>query len=338
MRLGKTAACAATVLMAAALGLSAGPASAASTGTQVKVTVEKLPARALGTLKIPASEASTCATAARALTFTAATRLDWCAAFASLLTVTVNGKVVGTAAVNQDDYASWKVSSRTWNPTSQTFSEVESSGELKGQPLAVDGLSTCTPGCHITSNGNYVLVVPVGPAVARKDVGVNSPGKATVTGRLTTEWLYSALGLAFLPETRMTTVGVRCDSQPGYRFPAGCANPGFTPTYVLSSARYPDVAKFDKAQLARHRTWSTLTRVSPKQATTNRRVACRGFRRRSRTDSCDEFPYATTSQGGRGSAVEHVNITENKAQGANLGGFYNANRLHYGEKFHVKVS
>jgi hypothetical protein len=36
--------------------------------------------------------------------------------------------------------------------------------------------------------------------------------------------------------------------------------------------------------------------------------------------------------------VEHVNITENKAQGANLGGFYNANRLHYGEKFHVEVS
>ena len=36
--------------------------------------------------------------------------------------------------------------------------------------------------------------------------------------------------------------------------------------------------------------------------------------------------------------MQKVLLSENKAQGANLVGFYNANRLHYGEKFHVKVS
>jgi hypothetical protein len=29
---------------------------------------------------------------------------------------------------------------------------------------------------------------------------------------------------------------------------------------------------------------------------------------------------------------------ENESQGNNLGAFYNANRLFYGEKFHVKIS
>ena len=33
-----------------------------------------------------------------------------------------------------------------------------------------------------------------------------------------------------------------------------------------------------------------------------------------------------------------MNQTENVSQGGNLVGFYNANRLFYGEKFHVKIS
>jgi hypothetical protein len=179
--------------------------------------------------------------------------------------------------------------------------------------------------------------VPHYPTYSEKDPGVTSQGTATVTGSLSTSWIYEGDGLAF-PPLKETTVGVRCDSQKGYKYPAGCANPSYTPTYVLSSARYPAIAKFDKAQLAKHPSWATLTRVSPAQKKKNRRVACKGFHRRSPTDSCDEFPYATTSQGGKGAARQHVNITENKAQGGNLVGFYNANRLHYGEKFHVKVS
>ena len=87
----------------------------------------------------------------------------------------------------------------------------------------------------------------------------------------------------------------------------------------------------DKAQLAKYPSWSTLTRVSPQQAVANRRVACKGFKPISSTNSCDEFPYASTSQGGAGAAVEHVNKTENLAHGGNIVGFYNANRLHYGK-------
>jgi Deoxyribonuclease NucA/NucB len=133
-------------------------------------------------------------------------------------------------------------------------------------------------------------------------------------------------------------VGVRCDSIfPGYRYPAGCANPSFTPTYVISSSTYPDIAKFDKAQLAKHPSWATLTRVSPEQAGKNRGVACKGFVAPP-GKSCDEFPYATTSQGGAGAARIAVPEEENSSQGGNLVGFYNANRLFYGEDFHVKVS
>ena len=232
---------------------AAAPASAASTGTRARVTIERLPAHALAALKIPDSEATTCAAASISPTFTAATRLDWCAAFATLLTVTVDGQVVGTATIDQYDYASWKVNSRTWNPTIQTLSEVGSAGEMAGNPLDVAAVSTCTGGCTVSTNGTYALPVPDYPGVGQKDVGVGSPGTATVTGALTTQWNYydPILNLAF-PPISMTTVGVRCDSEPGYKYLAGCANPSFTPTYILSSANYPNIAKFDKAQLAKH--------------------------------------------------------------------------------------
>jgi hemoglobin-like flavoprotein len=69
----------------------------------------------------------------------------------------------------------------------------------------------------------------------------------------------------------------------------------------------------------------------------SRAVACKGFKPPP-GKSCDEFPYASTSQGGAGAARTAVNKTENSSQGGNLVGFYNANRLFYGEKFHVKVS
>ena len=35
----------------------------------------------------------------------------------------------------------------------------------------------------------------------------------------------------------------------------------------------------------------------------------------------DEFPYATTKEGGKGAAVNYVPSSENRSHGANLGSF-----------------
>lgn len=337
MKSKMTAAGVAFALAAATLGLAAGPASATTAGPRATATIERLPGSAVPWARAAGPPApATCVKAQTSPTFTAAGRLDWCAVFVAVLTVYENNKPVGRADVGQTDYASWKVSSRTWNPTRQVFSEESSSGVLKGQPLTVTGTSTCSGGCTVTSNRTYTLPVPHYPVYSEKDPGITSMGTATVTGSLTTSWVYEGDGLTF-PPLKETTVSVRCDSQPGYKYPAGCANPGYTPTYVLSSAAYPDIAKFDKAQIAKHPSWSTLTRVSPAQADKNRAVACKGFHP-PKPYSCDEFPYASTAQGGKGAAVQKVLLSENQAQGANLGAFYNANRLFYGEEFHVKIS
>jgi hypothetical protein len=319
------------------IALAAGPASVASAGPRTRATIQRLPSAGVAWAGAAGSPPpATCVAAQKSPTFTAAGRLDWCAVFAALLTVYEGNKPVGTAEVGQTDYASWKVSSRTWNPTRQVFSEEDSSGVLMDQPLTVTGNNACSGGCTVTAKGSYTLDVPQYPVFSEDDPEITSMGTATVTGALTTTWVYEGDGLAFPPLSE-TTVAVRCDSQPGYKYPAGCANPSYTPTYVISSSRYPDIAKFDKAQIAKHPSWSTLTRVSPAQADKNRAAACKGFHSPP-GKSCDEFPYASTSQGGAGAARTAVNKKENDSQGGNLVGFYNANRLFYGEKFNVKVS
>jgi hypothetical protein len=339
MKTKMAAAGVAFALAVATLGLTAGPAGASTAGTRARVTVQRLPVSAVRVMA-PDSYTSTCDAAAKSASFTAATRLDWCAAFAAVITVFEDDDPVGTATIDQVDYASWKVSSRTWNLTNQIYSEIATAatGVLIGEPVTIVAVNTCSSGCSVTSNGTYTVVAPDYPAETPENVGVDSPGTATVTGSLTTTWTYTADALTAVPPLSETTVGVRCDSQKGYKYPAGCANPSFQPTYVLSAAKYPAIAKFDKAELAKHPSWSTLTRATPTQKKANRALVCKGFKKTSKTDSCDEFPYASTTQGGAGAAQEHVNVTENKAQGGNLVGFYNSNRLFYGENFSFKIS
>ena len=124
MKSKMTAAGVAFALAAATLGLAAGPASAATGGPRATATIERLPGSAVpwaGPAGTPAP--ATCVKAQTSPTFTAASRLDWCAVFVAVLTVYQGTKPVGQADVGQTDYASWKVSSRTWNPTRQVFSE-----------------------------------------------------------------------------------------------------------------------------------------------------------------------------------------------------------------------
>jgi hypothetical protein len=185
-------------LVAATLGLAAGPASAAS-GPRATATIERLPGSGVvawaGAAGTPPP--ATCVAAQKSPTFTAASRLDWCAVFVAVLSVYEGTKLVGQADVGQTDYASWKVSSRTWNPTRQVFSEESSSGVLAGQPLTVTGTSSCSGGCTVTSNKTYTLPVPHYPVYSEKDPGVTSQGAATVTGSLSTSWVYTGDGLTF---------------------------------------------------------------------------------------------------------------------------------------------
>src|ERR1700722_6530264 len=78
MRLGKAVAITASVLMAGGLVLSGiAPASAATAGTELTLSIKQLPASVFDTAKVPSNELGTCLAALGSKATTAATRLDW---------------------------------------------------------------------------------------------------------------------------------------------------------------------------------------------------------------------------------------------------------------------
>ena len=83
---------------------------------------------------------------------------------------------------------------------------------------------------------------------------------------------------------------------------------------------------------------SQLTRTTNRfQIRQNRRnSACRALRRRP-GHNCDEYPFASTFQGGRGSVVRMVPRRENSIQGGVLSAFYRRNRIGHGDCFRVSV-
>lgn len=143
----------------------------------------------------------------------------------------------------------------------------------------------------------------------------------------------------------------RCDDEV---VSAGCVDPGFTPNAVFDSEANPLVGP-----VAHHMIWAQnnltgspgmpgsgnpLTRVSDAQRAINYTAVCGSSSSRFRPDpptntSCDEYPFASSSQGGNASttSVAAVPLAANNSQGGLLNGQYNALRILVGDNYYVQV-
>ena len=84
---------------------------------------------------------------------------------------------------------------------------------------------------------------------------------------------------------------------------------------------------------------SLLHRASARQGRGNRRLACADFPPPVQPDDpeCDEYPFATTREGGRGASIAPVPPVENRRQGGALSAFYAKERVRVGDPFLVVV-
>jgi len=82
-----------------------------------------------------------------------------------------------------------------------------------------------------------------------------------------------------------------------------------------------------------------LHRASARQGRANRRLACADFPPPVQPDDpeCDEYPFATTREGGRGASIAPVPPVENRRQGGALSAFYAKERVRVGDPFLVVV-
>jgi hypothetical protein len=81
-----------------------------------------------------------------------------------------------------------------------------------------------------------------------------------------------------------------------------------------------------------------LTYLGPRNPlqVVNRNAACPDGKYAGTGLSCDEYPYASTAQGGAGASTAPVPIREQRVQGGELGGFYR--NLAPGQNFCVEVA
>lgn len=80
-----------------------------------------------------------------------------------------------------------------------------------------------------------------------------------------------------------------------------------------------------------------LTRVTSKDIINNNRKNACGNVKCPKKESCDEYPFASTKEGGNGAITRCVPVSEQNSQGGTLSVFYKKNSIKDGSQFNVEV-
>jgi hypothetical protein len=113
----------------------------------------------------------------------------------------------------------------------------------------------------------------------------------------------------------------------------------YLPTLTFSRSRIPNIASHIASAQSRGFP-SILTRTTNSTLIDrNRREACRNFVPQAPPNtSCDEYPFASTYEGGAGSSIRAVPLTEQNIQGGIISSFYRNNSIRDGSRFRVRIS
>lgn len=117
---------------------------------------------------------------------------------------------------------------------------------------------------------------------------------------------------------------------------------GSTPTFEVSRQQYPNHAKMLENAKNEGHSFNGLERNSgTREARKNRYESQKAIRKAQGGPPSgfdyDEFPYASTRQGGSGAHVEPVPSAENQAVGRDLGQFYLKNGIKKGDVFNIRI-
>lgn len=129
---------------------------------------------------------------------------------------------------------------------------------------------------------------------------------------------------------------VRCDNVISAN--VGCVNPRFRPV-LYSMNSLPNIKANILNQMAKGAP-SWLTRLTdPTQIAANRNVFCPPSIPRPAGKSCDEYPFASSYEGGGSSPGGYAMVpeSENNSQGGLLSSFYSSNRVLDGDGYIVDV-
>ncbi|XP_028419062.1 uncharacterized protein LOC114544690 isoform X3 [Dendronephthya gigantea] len=110
------------------------------------------------------------------------------------------------------------------------------------------------------------------------------------------------------------------------------------PTITFPCSRIPDVCKNMRNAIFSKGKPTTLNRITdPKKIAQNRRNSGCPKLPKVPGKNCDEYPFASSRQGGAGAEIMNVPSRENSIQGGLLAGFYRAQKIGDGDCYKVAL-
>jgi hypothetical protein len=216
-----------------------------------------------------------------------------------------------TYLISQDIHLSTTTSMIT---ESVTFKYAGAVGPAVGLATVLRWTSNCSAPCALTSVPSLAFTVPYGGSVSFT-VNYRDNPSAQTPDTFGTSYSYVALPPTFVliggPDTWSSPQPVRCDNNtPSFTNP-GCVVPSYPVKLVLPLSKFGAAAanvQVGESKLANTPGLSTstpLTRGNPALTDPNRGVTCGGFPYLPPgniygvvSDSCDEYPFASSQQSG----------------------------------------
>lgn len=109
------------------------------------------------------------------------------------------------------------------------------------------------------------------------------------------------------------------------------------PVLVFDSADFPNKTKVMASKMGKSKSKKLTRQTGRSNIRRNRRAALKGKAKAGPSKSLDEFPFASTKQGGKGAAVRAIPTSEQNAQGGKMSSFYQSNNIKNGDSFIVKI-
>ncbi|MFD9412427.1 NucA/NucB deoxyribonuclease domain-containing protein [Streptomyces sp. NPDC059989] len=110
------------------------------------------------------------------------------------------------------------------------------------------------------------------------------------------------------------------------------------PVFIVDGKRTPEIAINDRSAIdAGHPSVLHREKNKANQKLNRWWAGCNDWKGQGGAQTCDEYPFATTKEGGAGAQLREASIVEQRYQGGDLNGFYSKNKIKDGDPFLVAV-
>src|SRR5262245_22494595 len=197
--------------------------------------------------------------------------------------------------------------------------------KVEGDPVAIRGSSYGSSTGDVASRGTG------GGIVSNNAEG---PAKFIAPGSMNVQ--IEGKNVQYLGDQMLNNCGPS-GSPPNSATMAGSTHAGGSKVVVFKKKDFPYKTKNMLKRMGTGKRRTLPRQTCKSKIRKNRRAALKGKKKAGTGKSLDEFPFASTTQGGKGASVAAIPRSEQNAQGGKMSSFYQNSGVKNGQSFTVVV-